>query len=423
MRGVQISRVGPVCPYSHTRGSFRTRRLVLVSEVAEVMFLAGGGYLLQKRRSMSWAGQPPVAIPQNKLSRATRSEKTLHFSIPPSPEAMETRPNMGHADMVGNHLDFEYTAYAVRTAARVVRPGRMDMTKLGKGRRIGGGLAKPDKGYHMFERWTGSSSILRDTELEPAHMAPSATNHPVEKGGAREAGDDRRMREIFSMSAGPEWTSEPPRSTHAEKGSPLGAHEHSKNAAPSSLDPVRVSRKGMETDRVSLPPSPGQRHTPGSATQPWRAASTDRPMNMQERPGTSSSTYADARVEQQARDSEEDEVWPGLALSGSGAGPSSPLGGSGPEGKSSSRQWRLIGGCRALGITPGRAASVPPLAAALVASEPRDVRRCVRALRRCLGGIPFKRAASIVCSEPRLIKVSETDMTNQVSYIVCGYTS
>ena len=79
-------------------------------------------------------------------------------------------------------------------------------------------------------------------------------------------------------------------------------------------------------------------------------------------------------------------------------------------------QARLVGGSHALGLNPRKAASEPVLKEALQTHEPQEVKCCVNALRRCLGGMSLKRAAAIVRADPRLIDLTERDMLLRVSH-------
>ena len=320
-----------------------------------------------------------------------RSEATRCYALPfpsCSNEAASDQSSYMAASappMIQDELNFEYTAYAIRSKERKVRPGRMDMSKLSRSKRVGGVLSMPDKGFHAFEQWTGSSAILRDTELEPAFnaaaAAPSASLDPLAppsstNGSAAPRRQDRRMKEVRSSTAGPEWMS-------------------------TESDRWRTVKMQSGCQQA-----PANRHVATMADL-QSVSSSDRPATLPgSQPSGQTAPHKDQRPLRPAAQSTSSDEYDKEV-------PSTDLGSRGPC-TGGSKQWRLVGGCRALGITPGHATSVLPLLLALVATEPRDVRRCVRALRRCLGGIPFKRAAAIVCKEPRLIGMSEQDMAMQV---------
>ena len=360
-------------------------------------------------------------------------------------------------------LDFEYTTYAIKNASSAHRPGRMDRSKLRPSRR-GALKHKSSKGFLAFETWTGNAAILKADEADEAaaasaspaaprsHAARAASSHGPVCSPMPSSSPERNQQLQRSLSRSYSALEVPCRmglstssflKTAAEASAAFSGPQQLHGAAaltatalcssfsgtssssssgpatlwPSSSGPFRSSSQQAQRSDVSSACTNARSPSLGQARRGAPAASSSGPCSAQQGGSNRDIRLASASLrsrsaarnpqpqksleKEEEQEEEEEARIHGAAEASSSSCPS-------PS------QWRLVGGSHALGINPRRAASDPALKAALEGAEPRDVRRCVRALRRCLGGLPFKRVAAIVQMEPRLIGKSEAELAMQV---------
>ena len=362
-------------------------------------------------------------------------------------------------------LDFQYTAFAVKVAPRMPRRGRVDRSKLSR-RRLGpgpGSLKQPSKGYMAFERWNGNSSILQyEDGLDVEGGTTSVAAEPCDSG--RDSSQVQHLEALMLLDGHNQLAVQS--LSHPSSDQPEQAEMPLDITTPATFINGSVMQMGLDGGSgsdmlvMSTPASRSNQAGPSSlySAAPSSSRTLSYSYSSQERilASSTASAWTSRAAFRRSRHGVESETsasasstrgnvehWPSTEdihrktdRSPAGAQESrgvqstkcsSPwLEGGGPEEAQgagcvsssqllSASQARLVGGSHALGLSPRTSACDPVLKEALEAHEPQDVRRCVSALRRCLGGISVKRAAAMVRTDPRLIDMTERDMMLQVS--------